>query len=168
MRLPEPIVRWYGNLAPREQRLALAGAGIALLLIVYLAVVQPLAAAHNRVAMQAKGQHALLVWLDQAATRLQSAAPAAGGLGHLAPGESVLAAVSSAARGASVSSAIQRIEQAGNGGARITLTGAPFDDLVRWLGTLRGDDGVVVVAGSLQQSRQPGTVDGTLTLNTGT
>ena len=161
-------MRWYAGLAPRERRLVTIGGILLALLVLYLAVVDPLVAARARAAQRASNARATLNFLDNAGARLAAAGPVAGGaVGHLAAGQSVLAAVSTAARSGPVSGSVQRIEQAGNGGARLTVKDAPFDALVGWLGSLQSSDGIVVVDANIQQAEQPGTVNGTLTLNTG-
>lgn len=166
-RVPEAVSRWYATLALRERRLVVAGGTLAALLLLFLGVIQPLATAHNRLAAKVRNERTLLNWLDEAQARLQAAGPAAASLGHLPPGQSVFAAVSSAAQSGPVAGAVQRVEQAADGGARLTVKAAAFDDLVHWLGDLARSDGITVVQATIQQAESPGTVDATLTLNAG-
>lgn len=163
--MPEPLARWYAGLARRERRLVAIGGGLAVLLILFLVVVQPVVAAHNRLASQVRNERTLLSWLNEAQARLQAAGPATASLGHLPPGQSVFAAVSSAAKSGPVAGSVQRVEQAADGGARLTVKAASFDDLVRWLENLARNDGITVAQATIQQAESPGTVDATLTLN---
>ena len=168
MKLPEPLTNWYGGLAPRERRLVAIVGIIVAVLILYLAVVQPIASAHNSLAREVRANRALLAWLDDAEAKIRAAGPGeAGGSGHLAPGRSVFSAVSDAAQNGPISASVQRIEQSGDGGVRLTLSAVPFDSLVTWLGTLNHSDGIIVANASVQQADSPGAVNATLTLNTG-
>lgn len=166
MRVPEPLLRWYAGLAPRERLLVVAGGSFAALLILFLVVIQPLLTVHNHLSSEVRNERALLSWLGEAQARLQAAGPATAGLGHLPPGQSVFAVVSSAAQSGPMAGSVQRVEQAADGGARLTVKGAAFDDLVRWLADLARNDGVTVAQATIQQAQSPGTVDATLTLNT--
>src|SRR5699024_3783835 len=98
------------------------------------------------------------------AGRLKSAAPASGGPIHLTG--SVFSAVSSAARDKSVHNAVQRLEQANNGGVRLTLTAVPFDELLTSLEKLATQKGIVAESANIQGAQSPGTVYVSLTLNT--
>ncbi|MGH8426640.1 MAG: type II secretion system protein GspM [Gammaproteobacteria bacterium] len=168
MKLPEPLTHWYGGLALRERRLVAIVGVIVAVLILYLAIVQPIASAHSRLAQEVQANRALLVWLDNAEARIRATGPGeGGGSGHLAPGSSVFSAVSNAAQNGPVSASVQRIEQSGDGGVRLTLNAVPFDSLVNWLGTLNSSNGIVVANASVQQADSPGTVNATITLNAG-
>lgn len=167
MRLPEPLLRQYEALAPRERRLVVIGAVFAALLIVYLAVVQPIASMHTRLVKQLEYDRASLAFLRDAEAQIRAAGPLRAGPGHLRPGESILAVVSSAAQRSPVADSVQRIEQAANGGVRLTLSSARFDELVRWLATLNHSYGIEVADANIQQAQAPGTVDATLTLKAG-
>lgn len=161
--LPEAFRVWYRQLAPRERRLTAIGAGLLALLVIYLAGVQPVVSAHARLMHELAQRRALLHYIDSAAPRLQSGETP--GTGHLKPGDSVFAVVSSAAQASAIAEAVQRLEQTGDGGVRVTLSGASFNALVRWLGRLARETGIVVTQGSIQRAPEPGAVNATLTLH---
>ncbi|MGH8160973.1 MAG: type II secretion system protein GspM [Gammaproteobacteria bacterium] len=163
MKLPEPIGSWYAGLAPRERNLVIAGAVVVVLLIIYLAAVQPLVSAHRSLNSKLQADRSLLAYMDRAAGRLGSA-PSAAGTGHLTGG-SVFSAVSAATQDSSISNAVQRLEQANNGGVRLTLASVPFDALVQWLQKLADSKGITATSASIQGAQAPGTVDVTLELN---
>lgn len=164
MKLPEALRTRYMELAPREQKLVLIGGVFAVLLILYLAVIQPLAAMHARLEQEILYDKASLALILDAKVRIRESGNSGGNIGRLPPGQSLLAAISSAAQRGPIASGVQRIEQAGDGGVRLTLSSVPFDDLVRWLATLSQRDGVDVSDASIQQATSPGTVNATLTL----
>ncbi|MGH8273739.1 MAG: type II secretion system protein GspM [Gammaproteobacteria bacterium] len=161
MRLPEPMAHWYGGLAQREQRLVLLCLAVVVLLILYLAVVQPLVSAHESLGHDVQTDRSLLVYMDQAAGRLKRTS--AVGSGHLTG--SVFSAVSNATQDPSIHNAVQRLEQADNGGVRLTLSAVPFDALVLWLQKLADSKGIVSQIANIQRAQAPGTVNVTLNLN---
>lgn len=164
MRLvPDALATRYRGLAPRERRLVAIGGGVLALLVVYLAGIQPALSAHAHLMYQLRQRRALLGYIDSAAPRLQGTGSP--GNGGLAAGQSVFAAVSAAAQSSAVAAAVRRLEQTGDGGVRVSLSGARFDALVRWLGELAHGSGIVVTTGSIERAADPGTVNATLTLN---
>ncbi len=162
MKLPEPIGSWYGGLAPRERRLVILGAAVVVLLIIYLAAIQPLVSAHQSLNQKLEADRSLLAYMNGAAGRL-AVAPSVSGGGHLTG--SVFSAVSVATQDPSISNAVQRLEQANNGGVRLTLAAVSFDALVQWLQKLADQKGITATSASIQGAQAPGTVDVTLELN---
>ncbi len=165
MRLPAPIAAWYAGLAVRERRLVAIGVALVVLLIVYLAAIQPLIAAHDRLAYKLNSDRSLLVYLNQAAGRLGNTASAGNQAATGNPSVSVFSIVSTAAQEPAIKNAVQRLEQADNGGVRLTLSSASFDALVPWLESLAQQEGIVIESANIQGAQEPGTVNATLTLN---
>ncbi|MDN5864283.1 MAG: type II secretion system protein M [Gammaproteobacteria bacterium] len=163
MKLPQPVVTWYAGLAKREQKMVLLGLGVILLLILYLAVIQPLVSAHQDLDRRLQADRSLLVYMNGVADRLRRSTAPGGGAASFTG--SVFSAVSAAARGSAINQSVQRLEQADNGGVRLTLTSVPFDTLVRWLEMLATEKGIVVESASIQGAQAPGTVNVSLTLN---
>ncbi len=163
MTIPAPLRAWYGGLMPREQRLVIIGGAVVLLLIVYLAIIRPVGAAHTRLIRDVHAKRQLLAYIDKAAVRLQ--AGAGGSTGQLPAGQSVFAATSAAIQSSTISGAVQRLEQTQTGGVRLSLSSVGFDALARWLNSLATRDGIVVTHATIEQATDPGTVNATLTLN---
>lgn len=163
LKLPAPLRDWFGGLAPRERKLVIAGAGVLVLLLLYLAVISPVTAAHQRLVNDIHRKQALLALINGSAGRLQSTNQATG---HLQPGQSVFAATSAAIQSSPIKSAVQRLEQVQSGGVRLSLSDVHFDALTRWLSTLSDQDGIVVKRANIEQSSDPGSVNATLTLDT--
>lgn len=163
MTLPEPLRNWYAGLAKREQKWVWLGLGAIVVLILYLAVIQPLVSAHQNLDQRLQADRSLLAYMHGVSDRLSSLS-ASGKSGSFTG--SVFSAVSAAARGSSINNAVQRLEQANNGGVRLTLSAVPFDALVRWLEKLAIDKGIIAVRASIQGAQVPGTVNVSLTLNT--
>jgi len=162
--IPEPVAAWYGSLARREQKLVLAGGAVLVLLVAYLGVVQPIVSARARLLDQVQQRRELLAYINSAAPRLRAAGPSTGGAGPNS-GHSVFTTVSAAAQNSPISGAVQRLEQTSDGNVRLSVSGASFDALIRWLGTLAAQDGISVTRANVQRAANPGTVNGNFTLS---
>lgn len=163
MTLPPRLRNWYDSLAPREQRLVLAGGLAVVVLVLYLAVVNPVRTAHTRLVNDVQTKRQLLGYINQAAPRLRAQSGAA--TGRLQAGQSVFAATSAAIQASAIAGAVQRLEQTQDGGVRLTLSNVSFDALVRWLATLKAQTGIVATQATIEQAAAPGTVHANLTLN---
>ncbi len=148
---------WWAGLAPRE-RIILAGGGVVLLLVVlYLAIWEPLARQRAEVRADIGVLSADLAWMQQVAGQVkrrgaqQSSQPAA------ASGGSVLTLVEVSARSAGLHQALERVQPEGQG-ARLWLTETGFDKLVAWLGDLEQRHGLQVSQLAVDAGNAPGTV----------
>ncbi len=163
--LPAAVQTWFDELAARERRLVLIGGAVLGLLVIYLAVVQPMVHSRTRSLQELQQRQKLLSYMNSVAPRLR-ARQASPGVAPGVNGGSVFAVVSAAAqKNSAISGAVTRLEQAGNGSVRVNLSGASFDALVQWLGTLQEHQGIVVTNANIQRADDPGTVNATLTLS---
>jgi general secretion pathway protein M len=85
---------------------------------------------------------------------------AAQGLG----GRSLLSVADSTARAGGLGPALKRVEPEGSDSVRVWLEGAPFDVLVKWLGTLSTIHGVNAETVTMERSDATGRVSARLTL----
>jgi type II secretory pathway component PulM len=75
-----------------------------------------------------------------------------------------LALIGSSAGKAGISGALSKLDPEGTNLARVTLSQAPFSDVMRWLIALRNEYGVKVVNASIRKGAMTGTVDVQITL----
>ncbi len=133
---------WFESLASRERLLLTGGAAALLLLLVYALAWAPLHAAHQAMQDNVIEQRETVAWMQEAARKLAalkgSRGPAAQGLG----GKSLLALADSSARADGLGDVLKRVEPEGSDSVKVWLDGAPFDVLVRWLGSLSARYGI--------------------------
>ncbi|MEW5838943.1 MAG: type II secretion system protein GspM [Pseudomonadota bacterium] len=158
--------RWNA-LSARDQRTALIGAALALPMLAYLAVWQPISKAEQQ-ARQA--ERAMAQQLDEArslAAQLRSqpaTAQAGAAVGtRLAP----LPAVEAAAREFALGAALKRRESESGNGVRLVFEGAAAQDLLRMLESLASKHGLQVVAAQIDPA-SPGRVNAQISLKSGT
>jgi type II secretory pathway component PulM len=154
-----PLQGYLARLSPRERRLVVAGAAIALLLLV-LAVLMPmqrrLTALDQRVARKQDD----LTWL-------RSMAPQLNGLQANQPQalrESLVVVVDRTARQSGLEHALVGSQPSGDGGLNVRLEQTSFDGLISWLSQLHERYGVRVDAADFDAATAAGTVNASLVL----
>lgn len=157
------IASWWAGMSARDRRILLLGAALALPLLGWALVWQPLAAAreaartaHAETAAQLAEVRLLAAQLTQRA-RHAPPTPAA---------QSPLAAVEAAAREQGLLEALKRREADGASGVRLMLDNAPADALMRLLERLEQQHGLRATQAQIDPAG-PGRVNATLTLQRG-
>jgi general secretion pathway protein M len=156
----ERLRAWWDGLAERERRV-LGGGGIALgLIIVYTAIWEPLAAAHQRRELDLQAARAVAVQLEDLAAVAGRAGPRA----VQGAGQSLLAIVDQSRKATAITKPPTRLQPEGDDTVRVVLEDVPFDALVRWLGDLQTRYGVRVDTADIERESGPGLVSARLTL----
>ena len=153
---------WWSGLAPREQRVLSAGALALGLILVYLALWEPVGKARHARERDLAAARAL-------ATRIESLASGRGAGSAAAvagTGQSLLAVVDQSRR-SSIAKPPSRLQPEGDNTVRIWLEDVPFDGLLRWLGELQTRYGVRVDNAEIERESGPGLVNARLTLMRG-
>lgn len=154
---------WWGGLAPREQRVLGAGAAVAALALLYLAVVEPVAKARRDRVQALEDARSLAAMLESLAVEVQRHRGAGGGA-TLGANQSLLSIVDQSRRASSLTKPPSRLQPEGDGIVRIWLEDVPFDALLRWLADLQLRYGVRVDTADIERESGPGLVNARITL----
>jgi type II secretory pathway component PulM len=149
---------FYG-LQPRERWILSVGAAIALIVLAWTLVLAPLRTYSGALRASVETDRRLLV--DVA--RLEGSRPSSLA-GNLQGADQTLAVIvvnTAQAHGLTQ----PRTRANGPSGIDVTFQAAPFDALAAWLVTLRGTYGVDVESASFSSGREPGLVNGQLSLH---
>lgn len=149
---------WFFGLQPRERWIVGVGAVAAAVIVLWGVVLRPLGsmAAELRASVELKQQ--LLV--DVA--RVEAAQPGANVETRRGTGQTLLVIVSETAATHGLGQPDTRAT--GPSSIDVVLQGVSFDSLAAWLVTLRGSYGVDVESASLNSAREPGLVNGQVSL----
>ena len=154
---------WFDSLEARERMMVAAGGALLVLFLLYVLVWSPIHSGYDALRNNVEEQRATAVWMQESAQSLASlkrnSGKAAQGLG----GKSLLSVADSTARAGGLGSALKRVEPEGSDSVRVWLDGAPFDVLVKWLGTL-STLGVSTESATLERGEATGRVNARLTL----
>lgn len=156
------IKKLLDDMQPRERQLVIAAAALLVYFIAYLVLWQPYGGKRlQALQVSVTEQRATLAWMQQAAARAQQLR---GGGMQAASGQSLMTVVDQTAKKNDLSTAMKRIEPAGDRSVRVWIEQAPFDTLARWLDELNRSHGVHVQLITLDREAGPGRVNARITL----
>lgn len=154
---------WFDSLAPRERIVVAVGAVVVGIMLFWGLVLAPLDSGVTKLAQRVDDKRELVVWMQQAATRIKQAGPgaangAAGGDGSL------VVIVDRSARSAGLGGALTRNQPVGEDGIRVQLRDASFASMARWLTQLQSSNGLALDSASIERGSTAGTVNASLIL----
>lgn len=165
MKQYDELKAWYLSLEQREQRILAVGAVFVMAMVLYLLLLAPYFNSRNRLQADILQRQTEVAWMGPATAQLQalrgqqpSGIPA---------NQSLLAVVSRSASDAGFSQVIKQAQTGNDGSVRVQMQGVGFDNLIRWVGSLRRQYGISVRDLNAQKTAAPGNVDITLTLVAG-
>lgn len=152
----EQTRHWFIGLEKREQWVIGGGAVILLLVIVYGAMLAPYLNHRQQLIARVQQRRALLAWMRPKAREIESL--------HTAPpqplpGGSLLGTVNATAASAGLGNVLRQAHQDTNGSVQAQFSDVDFDELVRWLNTLRVTYGIVPSAMTVTRTTAPGVVN---------
>lgn len=142
----------------------MAAGAVALVAIVYVFMVRlPLAEEVERLRERRGEDRELVAWMEQAVAEIQERSGDAAPSGTDLDG-SLYSEAEQRAREAGLGEQLQRVEPAGDAGARLDFEGIAFDTLVDWLLELRDTHGIRVAEATIRRGEDSGRVDARLRL----
>src|SRR5665213_1304535 len=156
------LVAWFKAQGPRDQRVAVGGAVLVLIIAIF-GIFVPLDTSVARANTRVQHKQADLAWMRSVAPQL-----AAAGAAVTAPTSqrSLIVVIDSSARESGLGSALNSSEPSGPGALRVRLDKAPFDTLVLWLAKLSQQNGIHVESASIDAAGPPGLVNAGIVLRT--
>ncbi|MEO1575434.1 MAG: type II secretion system protein M [Pseudomonadota bacterium] len=155
---------WWSSLQPRE-RVFVGGLGVFLVLFFFwYLLIDPLFSKAADYKQRAETAEKQLAWMQQAVQQLPATAQR-GGQSRGNPNQSLNVIVDRTRTRFSL--ATTNTQQVGANQLRVRLEDASFDNIVRWLGQLRRDEGITIATASVTQTDVRGTTNATLTLSRG-
>lgn len=154
---------WWDGLQKRERLILGAGVGLAIVLLAWGLIWQPLGRERTRLGEEVEVQRRELALVRAVAAIPSSAAnPAAVKLDR--QGKSLLALVDASAREANLESQLKRVEPIGSRSVRASFEFASFDGVIGWLESLARSYGVHVTDLSVDRAEGNGLVSARITL----
>jgi general secretion pathway protein M len=150
---------WFYGLQMRERWIVILGAAIAVAIILWGFVVRPLRAELTTLRAAVDTKQRLLV----DAARVEVALPESVAGNRQGADQTLYVIIGNTA--SSYGLGQPRARQNGPSGVDVTLQNVPFDGLVAWLIALQGTYGVDVETFSFTNAREPGLVNGQVSLD---
>lgn len=155
---------WWTARPPRERRVLVLGAGIAVALLLWALIWHPLGRHREDLALRIAGERDQLALVRRAAAELGGLHATGVQAGADREGKSLLALADATARGAGLEAALRRVEPGSGGSVRVSLEYASFDELIAWLERLSRDYGVQASDFSADRAEGVGLVNARVTL----
>jgi general secretion pathway protein M len=143
---------WWQQLAPREQLMVAGCAVFIVLALIWSMVIQPLYTGRTQLAQEVATKQGQLANFQELASRI---APATASGASSNPGnntESIVVIIDRTTRNRAIAPYLKRNQPEGTAGVRLRFEGAPFDELVEWLGELSQSYGLVAVTASFDEA----------------
>jgi len=158
-----PLRARFEALQPREQQLLAAGAVVAGLALLYLAVWEPFAATRERRMHDLAAARDLAGRIELIGAQAQgSRSPGAGPV--IGAEVSLLSAVDRASKDGTLGKAPSRMQPDGDKQVRVWVEDVPFDAVVRWMDDLQNRYGLRIDSASVERRPTAGTVNVRLSL----
>ena len=158
---------WFLSLAPRERLLVMSGGGVLALILVYLLAIEPAVDAVAQRERRVQTLESQLEWMRSAAAEARALRSAGASEATGSSDQAPYLAVDTVLRGSGLPQP-DRLEPAGDEGARVEFERVPFDPLVRIVGRLRSEHGLRVARARITRNEDgAGLVGARLTLERG-
>ena len=161
----EQLKQWYRALPVKEQWMVSGTSALIVITLFYLLVWEPLHLGLEQEQQKQQSQKEIMLWMQQAATEVQSLRRAGGGKTIRDRNKPTTLVIEQAINNAGLKPSVKKIESSGSNGARVTLNEASFNQIVVWLNTLSTHNGIQVVSANMERSDKPGRVDARLTFD---
>lgn len=154
---------WFLSLAQRERILVAVAAAVTIAAVFYLAIWEPLHKGADDLEQRIVSQRELAARMTALKTEAEALRSAGGGR-VVARNDSLLSVIDRSSRDAGLSGSVQRIQPEGDNQAAVTIEGAGFNAVLRWLRELEQTYGVTADALTVSRGEEDGTIQARMTL----
>jgi general secretion pathway protein M len=150
------------QMQPRERAMLLVGGAILAVVILYLAIWEPLVKAHHRNAEALDASRALAVQIETAASLAQGSRS-----GAVDRSAALLSVIDQTSRSGTLGKAPTRVQPEGSGEreVKVWFDDVPFDNCVRWLTELQTRYAIQVTSAEIDAGSAPGLVNARFSLS---
>lgn len=159
------MMGWWTQLSDRDRHVLLIGGVLAIVLLGWAFVWQPLQERRAVLTEQLDNAHRDLAFVRVAEAEVERLRNAGVTSRADRQGKSLLALADLTVRGANLDGVLKRLEPVGSQSVRATFEFAPFDSLVAWLEALSRDYGIKVTDFSSDRVDATGLVNARITLD---
>jgi len=158
---------WWLSKTQREQLMLILVGAVMLLFLLYLLAWLPFTEAVERNRLQVVSKQATLQWMEENLPEVQRLSKQQNTKRGASTNEALLTLVDRTSKQSQLRQQIQRIKPQGDDGVQLWVEQAPFDTLLKWLGDLSDQHGIVIDTLNIDRQEQPGVVNARLVLQRG-
>ena len=154
------MTNFLGSFNRREKTMIGATAAFILLLISYLAVIQPLTRRLHYNQERIPAQQELLTWMEQSSQKVKMSRALNRQTTQYSGSDPASSLISKTAKARGLGSGgINRMEPDGARGTRVWIEGVIFDDMLPWIALLQQNFGLTAVEIIIDKAKDPGFVN---------
>jgi general secretion pathway protein M len=144
------IQEWFDQLAPRERMMVLGCGGFIVLALIWSLAIQPIYAGSAELQIRVAEKQAQLANLHELASQIR---PGTSGQTNNVQGtnQSIVVIIDQTTRRRKLEGYLKRNQPEGDGSVRLRFEGAPFDELMAWIGELQ-NYGMTTATANLDQA----------------
>lgn len=155
---------WYSNLTRREQLMVMGAGALLVLTLIYALAINPLYSGSANTAARVAEKESTLIEMQAIAATLKRATQDSRGPSK-GRGESIVIVIDRTTRERQLAGYLKRNQPDGPTSVRLRFEGAPFDELIDWVGELQNNYGMTTLSASFDQAAEPGRVNCSLVLD---
>jgi len=121
------------QLKPRERIIIAVAGGVLMILILYLALLEPYQLKVEKLNSRIAAQQTDVQWMNKTAGEIKQLQGSSTNRSSNTSGQSLMVVVDRTAKDNKLSSMVKRVEPDGSSRVRVWLEKAPFDDISKWL-----------------------------------
>jgi general secretion pathway protein M len=159
---------WLASLDQRERHLVITGAVLLGLMLMYVAVWEPITSTVDNLRISTTEQASTLRWMRQAAQDVKKIRGSGGNRAKSIGGQSLLSLIDRTAKSGSLGTALKRVQPDGEKRVRVWMEAANFDEVIKWLVLLDTRYGVDVESCVFEVKQESGKVDARLVFEAAT
>ncbi len=162
-RLLQPVTQWLDTLEKRERQTVQTGATVLVIMILYLAIWDPITSSYNEQQLQYQSQRQLHDWMREAASEIRGLEASGNSMAARFRNQSISSLADRSATTSGVKPFINKIDQ-GKEGVKVTLKQADFDRIITWLADMENKYGIIATKVKVEKAKASGAVDADITL----
>jgi type II secretory pathway component PulM len=152
----QQLKQWFNSLPQKEQWMVSATGLLIFVTLFYLVIWEPVHVGLQQEKQKQQSQNEILLWMQQAATEANTLRASGGRSTIRDKNKPTTLVIEQTINNAGLKASVSKIESSGNNGARVTLSEAPFNQILVWLNTLASHNAIHVVSASIERGTKPG------------
>lgn len=155
---------YFASLKPRERMFLMTGAIFLVLAFLYWIIWEPFSKSVDSMKLTVVQQQTTLSEMKKMATEFTELRAKASPSQKSTQGQSLLTLIDSSAKNRKLGPALKRVEPVGDSKVRVRLDKANFNDMVRWIGYLEQNYGILATSITLDTQSTSGQVNARLVM----
>lgn len=156
--------QWWLARSPQDKLALMITSSAVLLLLLYLMLWLPFQQQVEKQRSLVDSQRSTLKWMQEGAAEIKRLKQQQVSSNRPSNGEALLTLVDRTANTNQLRQFIQRLKPEGGVAVQIWVEQAPFDSLIKWLGLLVNQHGILLESVSIERQEKPGLINARLNL----